>query len=61
MVARVKAVEPTGLDTYVNVEIAGADAMIVIKDRLTAAAGSTVRLRVDETRAHLFDAEGIAL
>ncbi|MBT9371128.1 sn-glycerol-3-phosphate ABC transporter ATP-binding protein UgpC [Rhizobium sp. CSW-27] len=58
---RVKAVEPTGLDTYVALEVAGQEAMIVVKERVTAPPGSSLRLSADSQRAHLFNQDGVAL
>lgn len=61
MSGRIKAIEPTGLDTYVALDIAGHDTMIVVKERMTAAPGSILRLSADYQRAHLFGPDGLAL
>jgi multiple sugar transport system ATP-binding protein len=54
--AEVVVVEPTGADTQVFSKIAGVEVTTVFRERHAFAPGSTIRLRPDPTRAHLFDA-----
>jgi len=52
----VVAVEPTGADTFVACRHHGAEVSVVFRERHDFAPGSTIRLRPDPQRAHLFDA-----
>jgi multiple sugar transport system ATP-binding protein len=52
----VAVVEPTGADTFVSCRHAGKELAVVFRDRHAFTPGSTIRLRPDLERAHLFDA-----
>ncbi len=54
--AEVVVVEPTGADTQVFSKIAGVEVTTVFRERHDFKPGSTIRLRPDTSRAHLFDA-----
>jgi len=54
--AEVVVVEPTGADTQVFSKIAGVEVTSVFRERHEFKPGSTIRLRPDASRAHLFDA-----
>ena len=54
--AEVVVVEPTGADTQVFSKIAGVEVTTVFRERHDFKPGSTIRLRPDPARAHLFDA-----
>ena len=54
--AEVVVVEPTGADTQVFSKISGVEVTTVFRERHNFQPGSTIRLRPDPTRAHLFDA-----
>jgi multiple sugar transport system ATP-binding protein len=55
--AEVVVVEPTGADTQVFARIARHDVTGVFRERHMFKPGSTVHLRPDVARAHLFDAQ----
>ena len=52
----VTLIEPTGAETYVNAELAGEPIVAVLRERLSVAPGTTVRLGLEPGTAHLFDA-----
>ncbi len=54
--ARVNVVEPTGSETQVLAEFAGAPIVCAFRERVTARPGETIRLITDPALAHLFDA-----
>ena len=54
--AQVAVLEPTGMDTFVSCRHEGADLSAVFRERYDFAPGSTIHLRPDLQRAHLFDA-----
>ena len=54
--SRVVVVEPTGADTFVACRHESADLSVVFRERHDFAPGSTIHLRPDTQRAHLFDA-----
>ena len=54
--ARVVVLEPTGMDTFVACRHEGVEFSAVFRERHDFAPGSTIRLRPDLQRAHLFDA-----
>jgi multiple sugar transport system ATP-binding protein len=54
--AEVVVVEPTGADTQVFSKISGVEVTTVFRERHDFQPGSTIRLRPDPARAHLFDA-----
>jgi multiple sugar transport system ATP-binding protein len=53
---QVAVVEPTGADTFVSCRHQGREVAAVFRERHDFAPGSTIRLRPDTERAHLFDA-----
>ena len=55
--ARVVVMEPTGMDTFVACRHEGVELSAVFRERHDFAPGSTIYLRPDVQRAHLFDAE----
>ncbi|MFQ8433632.1 TOBE domain-containing protein [Amaricoccus sp. W119] len=55
--ARVKVVEPTGADTIIAAEVGGIEAAILVRERITAAAGEEIRLAVAPEDTRLFDPE----
>ena len=54
--AEVVVVEPTGADTQVFAKIAGTEVTTVFRERHDFRPGATIRLLLDASRAHLFDA-----
>jgi multiple sugar transport system ATP-binding protein len=59
---QVVAVEPTGADTFVACRHQGVDVAAVFRERYDFPPGSTIQLRPDTARSHLFDAAtGLAL
>jgi multiple sugar transport system ATP-binding protein len=54
--AEVAVMEPTGMDTFVACRHHGADLSAVFRERHDFTPGSTIHLRPDLQRAHLFDA-----
>jgi len=59
---QVVAVEPTGADTFVACRHQGIDIAAVFRERYDFQPGSTIHLRPDISRSHLFDMEtGLAL
>ena len=55
--SRVVVMEPTGMDTFVACRHEGEEISAVFRERYDFAPGSTIHLRPDLQRAHLFDAE----
>ena len=53
----VKAVEPTGSETHVQVTVAGLDVTVVSKDRIHLRPGDRVALDLGCSNRHLFNAE----
>ena len=56
--SQVVVVEPTGADTFVACRHAGNDFSVVFRERHEFAPGTTIQLRPDMQRTHLFDADG---
>jgi len=56
LATEVVVVEPTGADTQVFTKIAGVEVTSVFRERHAFTPGSTIRLKADASRAHLFDA-----
>ena len=54
--AKVHVVEPTGSETQVLADFAGASVICAFRDRITARPGETIRIVPDPTLVHLFDA-----
>ena len=54
---QVVTVEPTGADTFVACRHQGTEMSAAFRERHEFRPGSTIRLRPDPTRSHLFDAE----
>jgi len=55
--AKVLAVEPTGAEIHLIATIGATRVTAVLRERVTARPGETIRLTPDPKRAHLFDAE----
>ena len=51
----IKVVEPTGSDTQLVLDIQGEPLTCLVRDRFDVTPGSTVRLKLDTHRMHLFD------
>lgn len=58
MPARVVVVEPTGAETELLLDVGGQTLTVVMHGRTDARPEQTVHLRVDDDKAHLFDAQG---
>ena len=56
LATEVVVVEPTGADTQVFTKISGVEVTSVFRERHAFTPGSTIRLKADASRAHLFDA-----
>ena len=56
MAATVHVVEPTGSETQVLAEFAGASVLCAFRERVSAKPGETIRITPDPTLVHLFDA-----
>ena len=54
--ARVHVVEPTGSETQVLAEFAGASVLCAFRERVAAKPGETIRITPEPTLVHLFDA-----
>ena len=54
--ARVVVMEPTGMDTFIACRHDGIDLSAVFRERHDFTPGSTIHLRPDRDRSHLFDA-----
>jgi multiple sugar transport system ATP-binding protein len=54
--AVVHVVEPTGSETQVVAEFAGASVICAFRERISAKPGETIRISPDPTLVHLFDA-----
>ncbi len=54
--ARVRVIEPTGSETMVYLEFAGAELVAVFRERHAFRPGETVHLAPDPAQAHVFDA-----
>jgi multiple sugar transport system ATP-binding protein len=54
--ATVHVVEPTGSETQVLAEFAGASVICAFRERITAKPGETIRISPDPALVHLFDA-----
>jgi multiple sugar transport system ATP-binding protein len=55
--AIVHVVEPTGSETQVMVEFAGASVICAFRERVSAKPGETIRIAPEPSLAHLFDAD----
>ncbi len=53
--ARLAVLEPTGADTLLATKVATTDLMVLIRDRVDAKVGATLRLAIQPKRLHLFD------
>lgn len=56
--ARIVLVEPTGPETMIVVRIGGQTATVILRDRIDAQPGQSVKLTIDQAKLHLFDATG---
>ncbi len=54
--ARVSVIEPTGSETQVMVEFAGAPIIAAFRERVAARPGETIHIAPDPAMVHLFDA-----
>jgi multiple sugar transport system ATP-binding protein len=54
--AKVHVVEPTGSETQVLAEFAGASVLCAFRERVSAKPGETIRITPDPALVHLFDA-----
>ena len=54
---KVDVVEPTGAETHVFGQIAGAQVRCVFRERIAAVPGDVLPLGVDPRHVHVFDAE----
>jgi multiple sugar transport system ATP-binding protein len=54
--AKVHVVEPTGSETQVMAEFAGASVICAFRERVTAKPGETIRITPEPSLVHLFDA-----
>ena len=54
--AKVHVVEPTGSETQVLAEFAGASVLCAFRERISAKPGETIRITPDPSLVHLFDA-----
>ncbi|AXV18017.1 sugar ABC transporter ATP-binding protein (plasmid) [Neorhizobium sp. SOG26] len=50
-------IEPTGYETHLSLRLGGSDLNCVFRERVTARPGETLRVAIDATHVHLFDAE----
>ena len=55
--AIVRLVEPTGSETMVQLRVGENDVVGVFRERVSASEGSTIHIRPDPERVHLFDAD----
>ena len=55
--AKVHVVEPTGSETQVMAEFAGANVIAAFRERVAAKPGETIRVTADPELVHVFDAE----
>ena len=55
--ATVHVVEPTGSETQVMAEFAGASIICAFRERVSARPGETIRITADPALVHLFDAD----
>ena len=54
--AKVHVVEPTGSETQVLADFAGASVLCAFRERVSAKPGETIRITPDTSLVHLFDA-----
>ena len=57
ILAEVALVEVTGLDTHIVASAPGGDVTVLVRGRFDTVAGKRLRLRLDFSLAHVFDAE----
>ncbi|MEX2744044.1 ABC transporter ATP-binding protein [Rhizobium mongolense] len=55
--AEIVVIEPTGYETQLIVRFGGADVSCVFRERVNARPGETLRVSIDASHVHLFDAE----
>ncbi len=56
----VQVVEPTGSETQVIGQVSGQPVVCVLRERLAARPGASIRIAADPVHVHLFDAESTA-
>jgi len=54
--ARVSVIEPTGSETQVMAQFAGAPIIAAFRERVSARPGEEIRIAADPALVHLFDA-----
>jgi multiple sugar transport system ATP-binding protein len=54
--AKIHVIEPTGADTQVVCKFGDQELVIIVRDRVNFGVGESVRLHLDLSRAHLFNA-----
>ncbi|MFT4182100.1 MAG: ATP-binding cassette domain-containing protein, partial [Rhizobium sp.] len=55
--AQIVVIEPTGYETHVTVRLGGSEASCIFRERISAQPGDTLRVSIDASHIHLFDAE----
>ncbi|WP_105382911.1 ABC transporter ATP-binding protein [Neorhizobium alkalisoli] len=50
-------IEPTGYETHLTLKLGGSDVSCVFRERVSARPGETLRVAIDASHVHLFDAE----
>ncbi|MCA1444837.1 sn-glycerol-3-phosphate ABC transporter ATP-binding protein UgpC [Ensifer sp. IC4062] len=55
--AEIVVIEPTGYETQMIVRLGGSEITCVFRERVNAKPGETIRLSIDATHVHLFDAD----
>ena len=53
--AKVIIIEPTGSDTHLQLQAGSQTIVAAVRDRLSVSPGQSIPLRIDRTKAHLFD------
>ncbi|ACI58887.1 multiple sugar transport system ATP-binding protein [Rhizobium leguminosarum] len=56
--AEIVVIEPTGYETHLTVRLGGSDVSCVFRERVNARPGEAIRVAIDASHVHLFDAEG---
>ncbi|ARM91847.1 sn-glycerol-3-phosphate ABC transporter ATP-binding protein (plasmid) [Rhizobium sp. CIAT894] len=56
--AEIVVIEPTGYETHLTVRLGGSEVSCVFRERVNARPGEAIRVAIDASHVHLFDAEG---
>ncbi|MBB3523893.1 sn-glycerol-3-phosphate ABC transporter ATP-binding protein UgpC [Rhizobium redzepovicii] len=56
--AEIVVIEPTGYETHLTVRLGGSDVSCVFRERVNARPGEAIRVAIDASHVHLFDADG---